>query len=515
MGDSSDEEDNGNKAASYPQRPSRPLPLSLVAASLDLPTLTHARNNQLSPQGSASGRRIRWTVNEMKKTTLVEEEEDSSSPAVIPYSSSPKGVTTMPTPARSEAPFDEKTPLPVKTEPVAATSPARSHEKDESFSSTAEVIVNLDMQDDMEEPPACDLQEPPSLRTFRRPSSVNPRVTSPASKEPSQYPSVNSPGEHSLPFEDELDQDPTMLEDVEEKKTNDPSPLRARPLISPLKLTTRPVNRAGSAAMSPAAVSPPQSALSPHAFSFSDSQGTTPREHRSPVGASSTSSIYSERNSPTKQNLSTFSPAWSPSSTKYVASQELEFQQTERDTFSSNPEARAWMEEHKGIRPLNPSRSDTLRNRRRIVSQDGIHSVTNDNDDRISSVSAPVMLYHTAQRQETQDRVMHRIRESQSFDWHEKNRESPRRESSRRSPQKQSRSLTKAEMKGSRDSDDGRTRRNSRMEMNQAKYMAMRDNEETSKKCPNRDDSLQSLTKSHCCLTSRRLLGLLYPWILR
>ena len=241
MGESSDEEGHKKSKPIVQQRPTRPLPLSLAAASLDLPSLTHPRHHSPLGNNGSSQRRLRWGLPDLHNTSG----EDSSLQA-----SSPKALSTVtaPTPLRTaEAPFDEGSPKHVAPSPVTTTPPRASstssapvlslHEN--SPSSPPMMVVPIVGHDMMEEPPACELQEPPSLKTFRRPlSSAMPPVTSPPPAQAAApvarnihamyHSQVQSPeGTKSLPFEDECDESPT-LRNVEEKKTNEPSPSSSR-----------------------------------------------------------------------------------------------------------------------------------------------------------------------------------------------------------------------------------------------------------------------------------------------
>lgn len=226
--ESSDDEGGSTKAQQ--ERPSRPLPLSLAATALDLPTLAHARNGE-SPRETSGGssRRYRsWsTLTTPEKSTNDESLLASSSPTTSPKTSA---VTTTPLRATpNEAPFDESSGprraavVANMTPPQRTITPANQTTTTEEASpfsvtlSSTRGTVAIDVLADEEEPPACELQEPPSLRTFRRPlSSAVPPVTSPPPPPPSDEPAK------MLPFEDECEDDG---HEVEEKKTNDPGPI--------------------------------------------------------------------------------------------------------------------------------------------------------------------------------------------------------------------------------------------------------------------------------------------------
>eukprot|EP00977_Amphora_coffeiformis_P024693 scaffold16664_cov161-Amphora_coffeaeformis.AAC.1 len=234
QGGSSDEEDKGTRPA-VPQRPARPMPLS-IAASLDLPSLSHPRRHRSPDLARRSLRRVGTTDSSQNNANIGEGE---GGPSLI------KTAETT-TPVKSEAPFDEaftspsqvlseETPLPhsliaTAPNPILTTKPSGG-----SFSAHISHVATTShvLAYDVGEPPACELQEPPSLTTFhRRPlSSAMPPVTSPPPSMRTQQHGIYSTkglagplvdSAKSLPFEDECDEDPTLREGLEEKKTNDP-----------------------------------------------------------------------------------------------------------------------------------------------------------------------------------------------------------------------------------------------------------------------------------------------------
>ena len=284
MGESSDDDDDddntnneqGNaRRRAVVERPARPLPLSLAAASLDLPSLGQSSSSSpLVTNGSGASRRFRWGMSTSGAPAAAVAEDaapaDEESATTKTPPTSPTKATTLPLKQRtaSEAPFDEGSNSPQRTmrhhnnklSVTTATATTQEHtarmnlspasqasrsgrqnnnnnplleESTSPASVTSSQVVHIATSLDEEEPPACELQEPPSLRTFRRPlSSAVPPVTSPPppaakKKKKQQQAIVVEESNKVLPFEDECEDEMMMMHSSnEEKKTNDPGPTR-------------------------------------------------------------------------------------------------------------------------------------------------------------------------------------------------------------------------------------------------------------------------------------------------
>jgi hypothetical protein len=418
----------------------------LAAASLDLPSLTHRLAHSQSPK-------VRQQVgNKGYKRSQT-----------LPLDATPPHAT----PTRSEAPFDEGT---MRTPPPTQVSPQVASQDALSLSSQ----VPYNWVDFEEEPPACLLEEPPSLKTYHRPADV--AVTSPYSSPVKagtleEDPTMVASPKATLPFEDECDptlaRDPTFLEkettaeekkvDVEEKKTDSPRSRSHQYLPPPSPKSPRHNHQLGAShRWSKSAAAPDQTAA----------PAPTPLEF-----------------SPTK-----------PETRSWMEEEEEEVKVLLPATAVAPPPGPHPMQRHRSFEHARGARGSTSPGRSSIVSGTGsAHSS--------SSMSAAI-LQRMDVRQQARERIKNRIRGTHSFDHAPQAAPKPvedlqnlhepiemQRSASleiRRTPSldldRSAASLpgfsadegSPQKSVGHRDFDGEITRRRRRLEMSQAEYMAMK-----------------------------------------